>query len=108
MVPLDGGGNDDVVERACTLVHEARHAGARPHNAQFPAGSSEEVSRVIQGLVAGIGFLGTGAILNGSRDGEVRGLTTAAGIWLTAAVGVLTVSSKLWISLHMYVNPPRT
>lgn len=37
--PLDAGGNANVVERACTLVHEARHAGAKPHDAQFPAGS---------------------------------------------------------------------
>lgn len=47
-------------------------------------------SRVIQGIVAGVGFLGAGTILKGDGDGEsqVRGLTTAAGIWLTAAIGV--------------------
>lgn len=47
-------------------------------------------SRVIQGIVAGVGFLGAGTILKGDADGEsqVRGLTTAAGIWLTAAIGV--------------------
>jgi putative Mg2+ transporter-C (MgtC) family protein len=41
---------------------------------------------VIQGLVAGIGFLGAGAILN--KGDDARGLTTAASIWLTAAVGM--------------------
>lgn len=56
--------------------------------AQLPDGSPADVSRVIQGLVAGIGFLGAGAILNGSREHEIKGLTTAAGIWLTAAIGV--------------------
>jgi putative Mg2+ transporter-C (MgtC) family protein len=47
-----------------------------------------DISRVIQGILAGIGFLGAGAILRGSNDVEVRGLTTAAGIWLTAAIGI--------------------
>lgn len=49
---------------------------------------SDGVSRVIQGLVTGIGFLGAGAILKLQERREVEGLTTAAGIWLTAAVGV--------------------
>ncbi len=51
----------------------------------------EDMSRVIQGVVAGIGFLCAGAILKsaGRRDGEtVHGLTTAAGVWMTAAIGV--------------------
>jgi len=47
-----------------------------------------ELSRVMQGLVAGIGFLGAGAIIMGSQQGATRGLTTAANIWLTAAIGV--------------------
>ena len=40
------------------------------------------------GLVAGVGFLGAGTIIKGSGDEEIKGLTTAAGIWLTAAIGV--------------------
>lgn len=45
-------------------------------------------TRVMQGIVSGIGFLGAGAILR-SRDGErVEGLTTAASIWMTAAIGM--------------------
>ena len=47
-----------------------------------------DLSRVVQGLVAGIGFLGAGAILKGDADEEVKGLTTAASLWLTAAIGV--------------------
>ena len=47
-----------------------------------------DVSRVLQGIAAGIGFIGAGAILKGSSDREVQGLTTAAGIWMTAAVGM--------------------
>lgn len=43
---------------------------------------------VIQGLLAGIGFLGAGAVLKNSAEGRIHGLTTAASIWATAAVGV--------------------
>jgi putative Mg2+ transporter-C (MgtC) family protein len=50
--------------------------------------SSDGISRVIQGLTAGIGFIGAGAILKQADKGEIQGLTTAAGIWATAAVGV--------------------
>ena len=47
----------------------------------------EDLSRVMQGIPAGIGFLGAGAIIKLQNEG-IKGLTTAAGIWLTAAVGV--------------------
>jgi putative Mg2+ transporter-C (MgtC) family protein len=47
-----------------------------------------DLSRVIQGLIAGIGFLGAGAILKSDEQQRVQGLTTAAGIWLTAAIGM--------------------
>jgi putative Mg2+ transporter-C (MgtC) family protein len=50
--------------------------------------SSSDLSRVIQGLATGIGFIGGGAILKLTEDREITGLTTAAGIWLTAAIGV--------------------
>jgi len=48
----------------------------------------EDLSRVLQGVTAGIGFLGAGAILKQTARNDVRGLTTAASIWLTAALGV--------------------
>lgn len=51
-------------------------------------GVSVDVSRAIQGVAAGIGFIGGGAILKSSEDREIHGLTTAAGIWMTAAIGV--------------------
>jgi putative Mg2+ transporter-C (MgtC) family protein len=47
-----------------------------------------DLSRIIQGVVAGIGFLCAGTILKGRNEEQVQGLTTAAGIWLTAAIGV--------------------
>lgn len=45
-----------------------------------------EVSRVIQGILAGIGFLGAGAIIKQDEKEQVKGLTTAASIWTTAAI----------------------
>ncbi len=54
---------------------------------------ADGASRVIQGLVTGIGFLGAGVIF---KDGlSVRGLTTAATIWMTAAIGIL-IGVGLW------------
>ncbi len=50
--------------------------------------SDAEMSRVVQGVISGIGFLGAGAIIKGSDEKHLKGLTTAAGIWLTAAIGV--------------------
>ena len=47
-----------------------------------------DMSRVVQGIIAGIGFLGAGTILKGDAEGQVKGLTTAAGIYMTAAIGV--------------------
>jgi putative Mg2+ transporter-C (MgtC) family protein len=47
-----------------------------------------DLSRVLQGVTAGIGFLGAGAILKLTDKKEIEGLTTAASVWLTAAVGI--------------------
>ncbi len=55
---------------------------------QQAGASSADLSRVLQGLIAGVGFLGAGAIIMGTKEVETRGLTTAAGIWVTAAIGM--------------------
>ncbi len=47
-----------------------------------------DMSRVIQGVVAGVGFLGAGTSNNHPSEEQVQGLTTAAGIWMTTAIGV--------------------
>lgn len=60
--------------------------------------TSADTSRVVQGVVAGIGFLGAGTILKLAAKGEVHGLTTAATIWVTAAVGVAAALSQLWLA----------
>jgi putative Mg2+ transporter-C (MgtC) family protein len=49
---------------------------------------AEDVTRVAQGIAAGIGFIGGGVILKLTEERRVRGLTTAATIWLAAALGV--------------------
>jgi putative Mg2+ transporter-C (MgtC) family protein len=47
-----------------------------------------DLSRVLQGILTGIGFLGAGTILKRDEEEEIQGLTTAAGLWLTAAIGI--------------------
>jgi putative Mg2+ transporter-C (MgtC) family protein len=79
--------------------HAGKAAGVRTHmlvalgSAFFvlvPAQAGmpmNEMSRVLQGLITGIGFLGAGAIIKSTTQRHIYGLTTAAGIWFTAAVG---------------------
>ena len=57
-----------------------------PFDGQY---SREALSRVIQGVITGIGFLGAGVIVLDSRAAKIKGLTTAASIWLTAGIGIL-------------------
>lgn len=53
------------------------------------AENRDAISRTIQGVITGIGFLGAGVIIHEQRSEKVRGLTTAASIWVTAAVGIV-------------------
>lgn len=50
--------------------------------------AAEDLSRVVQGIVSGIGFLGAGAVLKDRSEGRIHGLTTAGSIWATAAIGM--------------------
>lgn len=58
-----------------------------------------DMSRVMQGIIAGIGFLGAGAIIKERGVGDVKGLTTAASIWLTAALGVTAGMGREMLAL---------
>ncbi len=59
-------------------------------------GTTVDPSRVAAQIVTGIGFLGAGAIM---REGlSVRGLTTAASLWITAAVGMAVGLGMYWAS----------
>lgn len=64
--------------------------------------SADSVSRAIQGIATGVGFLGAGEILRRDRrtlrhqgDQEIKGLTSAASVWVTAALGI-TAGAGLW------------
>jgi putative Mg2+ transporter-C (MgtC) family protein len=61
--------------------------------------SPSDVSRIIQGVAAGIGFIGAGTILKRSHEAEVVGLTTAAGIWLTAAIGLAAGLGRIGLAM---------
>jgi putative Mg2+ transporter-C (MgtC) family protein len=57
----------------------------------------DAVSRAIQGIIAGVGFLGGGAILKSSEHDIVHGLTTAASIWLVASLGIACGAGQ-WVA----------
>lgn len=62
-----------------------------------PAGfNADALSRVIQGIVTGIGFLGAGVILRDAAGRQVQGLTTSATIWVAAALGIIC-GAGLWL-----------
>jgi putative Mg2+ transporter-C (MgtC) family protein len=61
--------------------------------------SSEGLSRVIQGIVTGIGFIGAGTILKLRDKKDVQGLTTSSGIWMTAAIGVTIGLGEIGLAL---------
>jgi putative Mg2+ transporter-C (MgtC) family protein len=56
--------------------------------ADHPDALSRVVQGVIQGIMAGIGFIGAGVILRDREKQTVTGLTTAATVWITAAIGI--------------------
>ena len=80
--------------------HSGKAAGVRTHMLVALAAAflvmvceqsgfgGDELSRVLQGLAAGVGFLGAGTILKMSEQRRVVGLTTAASLYLTTAIGV--------------------
>jgi putative Mg2+ transporter-C (MgtC) family protein len=61
--------------------------------------SAADQSRVIQGLVTGIGFIGGGAILKLTDERRIQGITTASGIWMTASIGIAVGAGKLTIAV---------
>src|SRR5215217_6507356 len=65
----------------------------------MPMGPNEgdPLSRVMQGVITGIGFLGAGVIIQ-RRQGRVEGLTTAAMVWASAALG-LACGAGYWVAV---------
>jgi putative Mg2+ transporter-C (MgtC) family protein len=64
----------------------------------FGQASGADASRVLQGIVTGIGFLGAGVIVRSNDGDHVHGLTTAACVWLTACIGAACGASE-WRSI---------
>lgn len=63
--------------------------------------STGDSGRVAAQIVTGIGFLGAGAILHGSSS--ITGMTTAATIWVTAAIGIVAGTGNAWAALGLSV-----
>lgn len=81
---------------------------------QQAGASPGDVSRVLQGLIAGIGFLGAGAIMIGQQRENETGLTTASTVWITAAIGVtvgmgleMTAAISAFITLFILTVVPK-
>jgi putative Mg2+ transporter-C (MgtC) family protein len=60
---------------------------------------SDAISRVIQGIVTGIGFVGAGSILKRESEENIQGITTSASIWMAAAIGVTVGLGGLGLAL---------
>ena len=58
-----------------------------------------DMTRVIQGIATGIGFIGAGTILKRADANQIQGLTTAATIWLTGAVGIAVGAGQMWLGI---------
>lgn len=106
--------------------HSGKTAGLRTHMlvalgttmfvvaAKESGMNSEALSRVMQGIAAGIGFLGAGTILKHPTQPEISGLTTAAGIWMTAGIAIaiglgefalgLLGTALTWITLAVFLR----
>lgn len=67
------------------MVAQYGAAAAKSLPAGVPVPGQAEISRVLQGLIGGIGFLGAGAVIQNKK--AVRGITTAAAVWVVAALG---------------------
>ena len=61
------------------------------------------VQGIIQGVMAGIGFIGAGVILRDTKEKTVKGLTTAATVWVTAALGI-ACGLAAWIHTRTIVD----
>jgi len=102
---------------------EGKGAGLRTHilisvgSALFTVisiyGFGEDPARIASGIVAGIGFLGAGTIMK-TEGGSVKGLTTAASIWITAAIGLAAGAGMTLIAavativalVVLFIRPP--
>jgi putative Mg2+ transporter-C (MgtC) family protein len=92
-------------------AHVGRAAGIRTHMLvtlgaalvvlapQLTGMTSADLSRVIQGTLTGVGFIGGGVILKMSEQHQIVGITTAASIWLTATIGIVAGTGRLGLAV---------
>jgi putative Mg2+ transporter-C (MgtC) family protein len=80
-----------VAVSSCAYVILGRHL--------FTGSDSSEQSDVMQGLMAGIGFIGAGAIMK--KEEESHGLATAAALWATGAIGAAVAYSYFFIAIAL-------
>jgi putative Mg2+ transporter-C (MgtC) family protein len=92
-------------------AHVGKAAGMRTHMLvtlgaaivvlmpQLTGMSSADSSRIIQGTLTGIGFIGGGVILKMSEQHQIVGITTAASIWLTSIIGIVTGTGRLGLAV---------
>ena len=122
------GGLPDSIEMACIAVrllvaialggvlglqraHVGKAAGVRTHMLvtlgaaivvlipHLSAMSGADVSRIIQGTLTGIGFIGGGVILKMNEQHQIVGVTTAASIWLTATIGIAAGTGRVGLAV---------
>jgi putative Mg2+ transporter-C (MgtC) family protein len=65
--------------------------------------TTEATTRIIQGLTTGIGFIGAGVILKLTQERRIQGITSAATLWTTAAIGMAVGLGWLWPALAAVV-----
>ncbi|MGH8123520.1 MAG: MgtC/SapB family protein [Rudaea sp.] len=70
-----------------------------PFSGDGSAGNLDAQSRVLQGILTGVGFIGAGMILHSERGNQIHGLTSAAGIWIVAVFGALCGHGRIDIAL---------
>lgn len=83
---------------ARTLVLICLGSAMFAHISVDMSGIIGDPSRIAAQIVSGIGFLGAGAILHQKEKGFIQGLTTAATIWVTAAIGLIAGSGHYWFA----------
>ncbi len=89
---------------------QARAAGMRTHMlvaigaclltvVPLSLGGLDQLGDIVKGVATGVGFLGAGTILKKQKAGTVEGLTTAASIWMTAAIGLAVGAGALGLAI---------
>lgn len=93
-----GYGRDSVGFRTLPVVAMAS-CGYALLARNLPGADAESLTRMIQGLAAGIGFVGGGAILK--DRGHIRGIVTAASIWNAGAIGIAVALRRVEIAIAL-------